>query len=365
MSNSQNLKSLLKSWILLEATRYKKETRTSAERWQEKLIRYEKAGGFFVHFSTIPRMGLFTRNKFGTPIGFYVYPLNREKMRDFAVERPYALIIKPKPEVRPLDFQTYSEDSLAQDIQKLIGLKYSKARIKTASDKAKNQSPGGMIWNITRVLSGADKADAFLKKVGKDPETNLPLKGGGPTGTWTMLLRRLGYDGVIDEGRGIIHPEEPYQAVFFDTTKLELVEVLEKRTDIPEKDYLFSPNYSERKDLKGKDFSRADLEKANFHAASLKGANFRAANAQEADFSLAVLSEADLSWADFSGADFSGANLLGASMRKSDFTKANFSGADLSKTISSFAIFTEALYDSNTVFIAGFRPERFGMVKTD
>jgi hypothetical protein len=85
------------------------------------------------------------------------------------------------------------------------------------------------MWNITRVLSRAGELSAFRARVGMDKNA-VPLMGGGPTGTWTMVFRKLGYDGAIDDGGAIIHTFQPSQAVFFNTTKVQLVEVIEKNT---------------------------------------------------------------------------------------------------------------------------------------
>jgi hypothetical protein len=46
-----------------------------------------------------------------------------------------------------------------------------------------------------------------------------------------MILHKvLGYDGVYDDGYGIIHPNEPNQAVFFNTRIIDVVNIV----DIPE-----------------------------------------------------------------------------------------------------------------------------------
>lgn len=45
------------------------------------------------------------------------------------------------------------------------------------------------------------------------------------------MLLRLGYNGVIDNGGGIIHPSEPTQAVFFRISDLEHLESIRNRLD--------------------------------------------------------------------------------------------------------------------------------------
>jgi hypothetical protein len=224
--------------ILFEATRYERETGESLPRSQEQIIKYEEQGGYFIRFSNAPRIGLDIVNKYDTPIGFYAYPLNRKKMADFAVDRPYAIIFKPKPEAKLLDTRKYSESDYKADVDKLVDMGYSLDDINEAARKAKRQRPAGKIWNVTRVLSGSDKQVA-------DPSTT---RGGGPTGKWSMLLRKLGYDGVNDDCFSVIHHDEPCQVVFFDTGKIDLIKVLDmKGTGIKFKSDLFEP---ENKDLK-------------------------------------------------------------------------------------------------------------------
>jgi len=205
---------------ITEATRYAKEMGKDLPRWQEQIASYENKG-YYIHFSNVPRVGLYLVNKYNTPIGFYAYPLDRNKMADFATDRPYAIIIKPKTEMKLLELKTYSESDLKADIAKLEKLGYSKKVMDKAIKEARNKTPGGKIWNITRILS-----------IVPEPEINEAqsetVRGGGPTGKWTMLIKKLGYDGVNDDCLSIIHPSEKCQAVFFDTSKLDLVKIIDK-----------------------------------------------------------------------------------------------------------------------------------------
>ena len=88
------------SEILFEENKYKKETGEKLPNWQEKLKTYEASKEYFVHFSNVPRVALYIINKFDTPIGFYAYPLDFNKMENFAVSRPYAIVFKTKPDAK-------------------------------------------------------------------------------------------------------------------------------------------------------------------------------------------------------------------------------------------------------------------------
>jgi hypothetical protein len=199
-----------------EATRYKRETGLTLPRWQDQIIKYEKEGGYFIHFSIVPRMNLYIVNKYNTPIGFYAYALDKSKIENFAADRPYAIIFKPKSEARILELKTYSETDLKKDIDKLVEMGYPLETIEKAEKEARVKSPGGKIWNITRFLSGSAGI-----------QNRERTRGGGETGKWSVLLKKLGYDGVNDDCLRVIDVQESCQAVFFDTTKLDLVKIVD------------------------------------------------------------------------------------------------------------------------------------------
>lgn len=211
------------SEILYEINRYEKEMGRGLPRWKSLIQNYEHGGDFFVHFSNVPRVGLYLVNQYDTPIGFYSYPLDFDKIGDFAIERPYAIIFRIKLGAKILNFHEYHQYKFYNDLQKLKQ-KYSitddqlKQWIKSSAVK----SDAGYIWNITRNISflSVDVAGGGEEK-----------PGGGSTGSWTMILHKvLGYDGVYDDGYGIIHPDEPNQAVFFNTRIIDVVNIV----DIPE-----------------------------------------------------------------------------------------------------------------------------------
>jgi uncharacterized protein YjbI with pentapeptide repeats len=337
------------------------------------LIEYEEAGGYYVHFSSVPRIGLFIRNKFGTPIGFYSYPLNKAKISSFATDREYAIVFKPKPEARLLDIGSYTEEDLERDLVKLQGLGFSREKMLDSARKARHQIPGGQLWNITREASQADQYKKYLGTIQDDDSRNL-TRGGGPTGTWTTLLKRLGYDGVVDDGFGIIHGAEPSQAVFFSTTKLELVEVIDKKKNEEVGLGTFSRDFSDQ-DLSGKNFSGRKLESAifrnavlvgtNFTQAMMASANFYAANLQRAVFrntnlksasmvqvnatgavfTDAVLEAAELEIGNFAGADFTNAFMWGLAGKDADFSGAIFRDAIMVSANLSGAVLDSAVLD--------------------
>jgi len=295
-------------------TRYARETGTRLPRWREKLAAYEAEGGYFVHFSNFPKLGINPVNKFDTPTGFYAYPLDFAKINKFANERPYALIVRPV-KARLWYLSTYDIAQYRADRAKLedaFGNANGRLDVDEWLKGARVRTPAGQLWNVTRHL--ADKN----------------------TARWTRLLYSvLGYDGVVDDCEGIIHPNETCQAVFFDVRKLELVDVLRKGTTVglkvPTRRQLSRLDLSRKnfnaEDLTGALFVRSNLRSASFvksilRGATLTGADLRSANFTRADLGDAKLSRADLRDADFSHADLDGADLRGVLAYEADFTDA-------------------------------------------
>lgn len=344
-------------------TRYEREVGVRLPRWRDRLAAYEKDGGYYVHFSDYPRLGLYLNNLYNTPTGFYAYPLTFERMTDFALERAHALILRVRPTARLLDLGTYGEDDLARDMARLNPTndpEVQRAMVRWQWE-ARVWTPGARIWNVTRQMAG------------------------GNVSRWTVLLSKtLGYDGVIDGARdtspvvidgvelederprvAIIHPNEPYQAVFFNTSAVELMDVVDKS---PDEDIDVSGRaFALGLDLRGKDFAgRAFGHSAVFTGSDLTGAIFADARLVDAVFANATLvgadmRRADLGFARLAGADLrdarlSAARLMGADLRRADLRGADLSAADLRGARLRGARLDGVRYDAATRWPDGFAP---------
>ena len=356
------------SEILFEDSKYEKETGEKLPNWQDKLKTYEASKDYFVHFSNVPRVALYIVNKFDTPIGFYAYPLDFNKMENFAVSRPYAIVFKTKPDAKILDLKNYSASQYASDLAKLKD-KYiiNDTQVNNWEAKARVQSPAGFLWNITRILSiegipntvteaynipdpnaeprarkqlstaEQEKRDKYISKLFKSYiPTDPDAKGGGSTGKWTMILNKvLGYDGVIDDCLKIIHYSEPCQTVFFNTNIIDIKDIVQITKKISKKEELFNTkiNYSNRnfsgKDLSGKDLSDAILIDINLSNANLKSATLKKAILTQANLTGANLQDANLTGANFTGANLEGADLRNANLYAADLSFVNLKGANL------------------------------------
>ena len=107
-----------------------------------------------------PKLGLNPLNNYDTPTGFYAYPLQRGQIANFATDRPYAVVISPNDSVNLLNLKDYTEGDLQRDVLQLqakFGL--TKSVEMNARGNARVQTPGGMLWNITRVIANSQAPD--------------------------------------------------------------------------------------------------------------------------------------------------------------------------------------------------------------
>lgn len=306
-------------------TRYARETGTRLPRWRDKLAAYEKEGGYFVHFSNFPKFGINPVNKYGTPTGFYAYPLKFGSIANFANERPYAIVFRPAG-ARLWRMGDYRAADYRGDIAMLADANPYMGDHRIWAADARDQTLSGQMWNVTRMLSGRNVA------------------------RWTRILYSvLGYDGVIDECGGIIHPDEPCQAVFFNLRRMQLVDIIDKGTS---EDIKPRP---ERFDISREDWSNRDLQGRSFKEFIAVRTNFRGSNMRDAFMGGAVLNGANLSGVDMSkwrannvslvGADMSGADIRDAWVRQSDFRRSDLRDANMREAILIGSDFRSAILD--------------------
>lgn len=178
----------------------------------------------FTSFTAVDKLGINPKSTFETPIGIYAYPvswvaktLGREKATStlpYAGEQPYVNIFNAAGNI--LNIATAKQPELNDYYKKIAqiwashsgkDIKQATADIKQiisdAATDANVKTPGGKFWFVTMTVSN-----------------NLTSGSEKPMITWTKLFRQLGIDGIVDcgtngVGKGIIHDNEPTQAVFF------------------------------------------------------------------------------------------------------------------------------------------------------
>lgn len=212
--------------------------------------------------ATGTKIGLNPQSGYDTPLGVYTYPVKAyvkykvgrhhadvnspdfrgEFFRTYQAELPNIYVLRIKPNVKKIadigDEKEYSKDDLKKDIKNLfkiyvkyMGVSATISRYREYKDLIKDymrrtaspQSSGRHLWNITRMLSA--HLGEMIKGSASRMQKNMRL--------WNYLLRGLGYEALIDKSTmGIIHSNEPCQAVFLSVKGFDVVDVIEnvKRT---------------------------------------------------------------------------------------------------------------------------------------
>lgn len=212
------------------------------------------------------KLGLNPKSKFDTPIGIYSYPLKAAweyyKIGSggkfpYGTEEPYCYVFKPNKS--PLNIQDFTNIcwdkiiEMAQDI-------FTDTEITNIFDEAKEPMDGsdikvGQIWNIMRYLSKESGISSRRQK-NRNRSSDPVL--------WTKILKKLGVTSIVDKsGTGIIHENEPVQAVFF-ARDFNVIDVLSNKTkdeDNLDKEEIFN---IKAQVLRSKDWSLLDNIKDDY-----------------------------------------------------------------------------------------------------
>jgi hypothetical protein len=200
----------------------------------------------YVSFTKVDKLGINPGSEYNTPLGIYAYPAdyvqketqNGQWMRalPFAGKSEYANLFRARDSDNIVDLvnmpaleargyykklsEIWVKISSSKEVSEAAVIAKApkkwdtpESKWKTAVDqieKVINDSTkmalfpeyvGGRFWYITMTV-----AEMIAEKTGKKQIV-----------IWNKLFRELGIDGCVDEGVGIIHSNEPTQAVFFST----------------------------------------------------------------------------------------------------------------------------------------------------
>lgn len=189
--------------------------------------RYSKSSdNTFISFTEIDKLGINPKSVYSTPLGIYSYPAKyvleyiTDKSEDmgalpFAGNNPYVNIFEGNGNIVDLNNMVSAEAEQYYKKMKDWVLEYKNVDknnskrwkevvdmieniINDASDNARYpNSVGGRFWYVTMNI---------VKEFTFKPKAHIQ---------WNHLFRYIGVDGCIDNGTGIIHGSEPWQAVFF------------------------------------------------------------------------------------------------------------------------------------------------------
>ncbi len=189
----------------------------------------------FVSFTDLDKLGINPTSKYNTPIGIYAYPaeyvLNKigdigstEKL-PFAGDKPWVNIFRATGNVVDLDgipskdYPRYLKMLKDAFVGKTMSEDDFDHLFRQARAGTTHKTSSGILWYFTKLL--ADYVDQQTVDKTK-PNTKTVAKSASVI--WQSILRKtLNIDGMVDDGEGIIHENEPTQAVFFNPAAIEVV----------------------------------------------------------------------------------------------------------------------------------------------
>lgn len=231
-----------------------------AKKILEDIAKYVDKGNTYIHFGNVPKVGIYPASPYSTPVGIYSYPLTARiydlLVKDqipFMGDAKYLYVLQME-NLLELDHQVDYKKYLLSIMDKIISFVKAKWNIyeKKLKDKAASRfftanwnedyyidfdqvalieskrldTPeyfiNDIVFKILNVfLSEADKINGtrfwyFLNAISLyDSKIS------------SSLIRYLGYDGMLDLGNGIIHKNEPSQAVAVKTENIKILDFFE------------------------------------------------------------------------------------------------------------------------------------------
>jgi len=207
--------------------------------YQRLMIRTEQnPKNTFVSMTTVDKLGINPQSEYYTPLGIYAYPsrfvLDTAKisMRDlpFVGDAPYVNIFNASgnilvlTDITEIDYNSYCEKIRKILVSEYVANNFSETAEESARaaniqmNKIMSDAPyesnvsrlyGGRLWYVTYRVTKEITALRGSK--------NAPV-------IWNKIFRSIGIHGCVDYGAGIIHENEPTQAVFFSTEGIRDVE---------------------------------------------------------------------------------------------------------------------------------------------
>lgn len=169
----------------------------------------------FVSFVNVDKIGINPNSTYNTPNGVYTYPmkflLDDNKVPFRGSKTPKKIKILKAISKNVLDGSLSKEDYekcrkiIVEKLEDVFNDKLNfqfgsiEEYVKLKESDSKVKTYFGKLWNLTRTLS-------------KNPNY------------WSKLLIDLGFDWVNDEGYGIIHNNEPEQAVFLSPKSYKVID---------------------------------------------------------------------------------------------------------------------------------------------
>ena len=163
----------------------------------------------FVTFTQIPKLGANPGSSYDTPLGIYSYPLDYVLEKQvagvpFAGKNPYIIVFKTNSQ----NVWNLTTDDVPTNIKQSIIQVMNKLGYNTV--KLEKQSISKKFWYEMYSLIPTEKQGIITRKI----------------------FKLAGITGIIDPGLGIVHSNEPTQAVFFDTKNIKQLALIDNKHDL-------------------------------------------------------------------------------------------------------------------------------------
>jgi hypothetical protein len=220
-------------YIQVESRRNpEKNKRDRLSKGLNELLNYSSDNAF-ITFTKIPKIGINPKSNYNTPIGIYAYPfddLTKDQIKSndipFAGGSPYVTLFHARGNIINLKAITNTEArdyiEKAYDVFKIPETvrEFINDYVEEYAFEVTNMA-ASHFWYTTMIVA------QYLKSVHtRDINTEInssfihePIR----PAVWTKVFLAIGVDGCVDDGMGIIHRNEPHQAVFFKAAVLSIV----------------------------------------------------------------------------------------------------------------------------------------------
>ncbi len=228
------------------------------------LNEYTMDNRYYISMTDLPKIGINPLSQFTTtPIGIYAYPINFLSRFSSLEELPYAgdaryvNLIKSNNQNR-LRYDTNPEEYRSKFSKIMLNYGSFESDI-FLSPKVKT---GDDLYDATRRLSvwisyleeNNSIDESFnLEKQSSDRDLTLRVSR-----IWSGILRKLGFDMIVDDGFGFIHRNEPTQTIFLNTNPIESTELF----DTKRSSYIWNTKHTMMKAFNNKKINPSEL--ANF-----------------------------------------------------------------------------------------------------
>lgn len=210
-----------------------------------KFLKGKDLKNYGVSMTSLPKLGINPGSDYNTPLGIYFYPADyymkikggdKPTKLPFVDDAAYIQIFELLGNIEDIDnldvskYNSYVSKLYANidKVAKLIGQSENNTHKKmanalmSAGTQSNVKTYGGQLWYVMYMLSRLEEVDpdgysADGKRGAAAPRSSV---------IWNSLLRILGLSGVIDNGEGIIHQNEPYAGVIADPRSIKHLETI-------------------------------------------------------------------------------------------------------------------------------------------